>query len=95
MRRHADDRGSSDSRRRGSTCPRDRRYGKSFSATSEPDDRDIGDVEQIGVGEEPPFASLLAGQLQEVGVDADDPALDLAIEVADLLGGTRAAGWRR
>ena len=46
---------------------------------------DVGAIEQVGVGQESAVVHVLAGQLEEVGVDPDDAPLDLLLEVADVL----------
>ena len=60
-----------------------------------PDHDHVGEVEKVGVADEPALGHVLVGQPEEVGIDADDAALDLLGRGAAGSGGTRGAAWRR
>ena len=57
----------------------------------------VGEVEEVGIADEPALGHVLVGQPQEVGIDADDAALDLlglVPQVLAELAQRRGAGHR-
>ena len=51
----------------------------------EPDHDHVGEVEEVGVADEPALGHVLVSESQVIGVHADDVPLDFMIEVAEVL----------